>query len=352
MNSKKKIKLAIVGTDSLRGKEIKDVLDRKKIPLANIEFFDPEVKEEYSKLTQFRGEPKVIHSLESRFFLDADLVFLAADKESNRKIGILAKKKKFQAIDLSETFNRESGVPVVVAGVNDEIIVKEKPSLIANPHPVTVILSHLFYSVMQKYGISRAISFILQPVSAFENEGIAELVDQSLALLSSSTLKKKVFKDQIAFNFLPHTEKPDKDGFSPVERQIMGEIRKVIGDKCFPFSLSLVQAPVFHTYSIMTFLELTRKADCPGLQQLFKENIFFKFSSLGVTSSVSVAGKEQIFIGQIKKEDSIRNSFWVWAVADNLTRGSALNAFEIVKKIIYPARNNEGNISAFQTHSP
>jgi len=331
----KKFKLAVVGTDSLRGKEIKSILSQERIPLEKIDFFDPDVEEEYSKLTQFRGQAKVIHRLESDSLQSIDLVFLAADREVNREISTLAKKKKFQAIDLSETFNAEEKIPVVVAGVNDEIILKKRPPLIANPHPVTVILSHLFHLV-KRYGLSRAVTFILQPVSAFENAGIYELIDQSLALLNSKTMSKKVFKEQIAFNLLSHTEKLEKDGFSPVEKQIVKEIKRVLGDDEFPLSLSLIQAPVFHTYSIMVYLEIKKKINLQRLKDLFKESVFFKLYPPTIScpvSSVSVAGKEKIYVGQIKKEESFPNSFWIWTVADNLTRGSALNAFEIAKKI-------------------
>ena len=334
MKTKRKIRLALVGTDTLRGKEMKDVLNSNRLFFDSIDFFDPDVKEEYSKLTNFREEPRVVHHIDKDSLLNADLVFLAAGKEVNRRLGILAhREKRFQAIDLSETFNTEEKVPLVVAGVNDEIIEKEKPSLIANPHPVTVILSHLFHIILRKFGILKAISFVLQPVSAFEQSGIKELANQSFSLLSSSSMSKKVFKEQIAFNILSHVERPDKSGFSSVERQITSEVHRVLSKLDFPFSLSLVQAPVFHTYSIMTYLELKKKAGISGLRDLFKESTFFKLPPSSLSSPASVAGKDEIFVGQIKKDESLPNSFWIWTVADNMTRGSALNAFEIAKKI-------------------
>ncbi|MFQ6069356.1 MAG: Asd/ArgC dimerization domain-containing protein [Candidatus Aminicenantales bacterium] len=336
MRKKDKYRLALVGTDSLRGKEIKNVLDSRISIFGKVDFFDPDVEEEYSKLTQFRGEATVIHHLDEESLLSADLVFLASDRKINRNLGFLAEKKKIKTIELNETFNRDAGIPVVVAGVNDEIVIREEPFLIANPNPVTIILSHLFNLVQRNCGLSRAISFVLQPVSAFENEGIDELADQSVALLSSTSMKKKVFKEQIAFNLLSYTEKPGKDGFCPVERQIISEIKRVFKGREFPFSLSLVQAPIFHTYSIMSFFEVEKETDIAELQQLFERNVFFKFSPPSVScpvSSISVAGKEEIYIGQIKKEVSFANSFWVWTVADNLTRGSALNALEIAEKL-------------------
>lgn len=336
MKIDKKFRLALVGTDTLRGKEMKNLLEKGKLPCECIDFFDPDVSGEYSKLTQFMGEPKVIHPLLEASFSGTDLVFLAADKKSNRKFGDLAGKENFQAIDLSETFNSDENVPLVVAGVNSQAIHKGKPAMISNPHPVTIILSHVFHMLSRAYGILKAIAFVLQPVSAFEESGIDELAGQSVALLNSTTLPKKVFKDQIAFNLLSHFEAVSENGFSSSERQISREIARVFQDRSFPLSVSIIQAPVFHTYSIMTYLELEKPADISGLEERFKESSYFKLPSPRKSypvSSISVAGKEDIFIGQIKKEGSFLNSFWIWAVADNLTRGSALNALEIAKEI-------------------
>ncbi len=334
MGAIKKIRVAMVGTDSLRGKELRKILEMKNFPLKDIEFYDPDVEEEYSKLTQFRGEPKVIHHLEKDSLRSADLVFLAADKEVNREYGALASKQDFRAIDLSGTFNSEGSVPVVVAGVNDDLIKRKSFALIANPHPVAVVLSHIFHVVIRKFGIIRAISFILQPVSAFEESGIEELADQSYCLLSSESLSRKVFSEQIAFNILSHTEKADEDGFSSAEKQIQSELRRILPAQDFPLSLSIIQVPVFYTYSIMTFLELERKTDIQGMKNVFRAHPLFDLSLPTRSSPVSVAGKEKIFIGQIKREKSFPNSFWMWTVADNLILGSALNALEIAEKIL------------------
>lgn len=338
MKGRKRVKVVLVGTDSLHGKEMKNVLSKKKFPLGKIDFFDPDVESEYSKLTQFRGEAKVIYPLDKNSISMADLVFLAANKSISREYGILASKAKFRAIDLCGAFNDEEKIPIVVAGVNDDIILSEKFGLIANPHPVTIILSHLFHPAVKKFGLVKAIAFVLQPVSAFGDNGIKELASQSVAVLSSSSFSKKVFKAQIAFNLLSHTEAIDKNGVSSIERQIISEIRRVLESSSFPISLSVVQAPVFHAYSIMTYLELEKKASILALENLFKKSPYFKLSPLSLSSPVSsvlVVGKDKIFIGPIKKEESFPNGFWVWAVADNLTCGSALNAFEIAEKSFF-----------------
>ncbi len=334
MKAKKKFRVALIGTDSLRGKEIKNVLSVKRFPLTEIQFFDPAVEEEYSKLTQFADEPKVITRPNADALSGLDLVFLSSDAETNRTFGRLAAEKKYQAIDLTDTFSSEEDVPLIVAGVNDEILREKDFPLIANPHAVTIILASLLHRLAGKFEVSRAVAFVLQPVSAFDESGIEELAAQSAALLTSSALKKKVFREQVAFNLLSPTESPDANGFSSGERRILAEIKRVLQRPDLPLSLSLVQAPVFHTYAIMLYLELTSSAGIADLVRLYRESPLFKVGSRSAASpitAVSVAGKEPIFIGQIKKEETLPHAFWIWTITDNLTRGSALNAWEIAK---------------------
>ncbi len=334
MSRQKRISVALVGTDTFRGMEIKNVLEEKKFPLEKVEFFDPDVKETYSKLTEFQGEPRVILPLDKDAALKNDVVFLAADSQTNKAIGQLAAQKKIIAIDLNGTFNQEYKVPLAVAGVNHQAVLQNNPSLIANPHPVTIILSHVLSVMVEKFRLVKAVAIVLQPASAFDDPGIEELADQSFAVLNSSAINKKTFKTQIAFNLLSHTDSPDKDGFSSSEKQILSEIKRVLAIKDLPLSLSLIQAPVFHTYSLMIYLELDKNASIRDLVNLFEASPSFKVappSEYCPVSSVHVAGKDKIFVGQIKKETTKPNTFWVWAVADNLTRGSALNAFEILE---------------------
>jgi len=329
--------ISLVGSDSLQGEEMKNVLEKRKIPLAEMNFFDPKVDEEYSKLTQFRGQPKVIHHLDENSLFGSDLTFLASDQGISRKYGPIAAQNDIWAIDLLGTFNSEDAIPIVVAGVNDHVLRKAKPGLVANPHPVTIILSHLFHLLIPHYGFKGGVAFICQPVSAFDNPGIEELANQCYDALQGGSIQKNVFKTQIAFNLLSHVASPGADGFDQMEDQIVAEVRRVLGNPRLPLSLSVIQAPVFFTYSIMIRFELANKAEPSHLIDLFDASSYFKYSPptpVCPISAVSVTGKDRIHIGRIKQEQSLPNSFWIWAVADNLTRGSALNAYEVAEEIL------------------
>jgi len=328
------IRIALIGAESFRGKELKNVLEGKKFMLKRIEFFDPEIEEEYSKLTEFRGEPRVVLPLDEDAFADSDLVFLASDEKTNRKYAKLATEKKILAIDLNETFNQNKKVPVVVAGINHGDLLKKKPFLVANPHPVTIVLTHFLNAICKKYHPKEMTAFVLQPASAFEDEGIVELADQSFAVLNSSPVPKKIFKTQVAFNLISDIYPVDKEGFSSKENQIISETKRVLDMPDFPLSLAIIQAPVFHTYAIMLHLELEERTDIPGLSELFKKSAYFKvapsFPSRPVCCLRS-SGENEIYIGRIKREEGFPHKCWIWTVMDNLTRGSALNAYEIME---------------------
>ena len=333
---KTKHRLALVGTDSLRGQEIKNILAQKKFPAFEIELFDPDVEEDYSKLTQFKKEPMVVHSLKPDLLDGKDLVFLASDTETDTSLGRLAEEGRFKAIDLSETFNTREDVPLLVSGVNDDGLKGAVPPLVANPNAVTIILSGLFHRIVPRFGMKRAVAFVLRPVSAFDDAGIQELASQSVALLNSTIPKTKVFKEQIAFNLLSHTDALDADGFGSVERRLVTEVRRVLCKLELPLVLSILQVPVFHTYAIMTYLELKDEAEIETIESLLKSAPFkmTPFRTSCEATPLKVSGKDEIFVGQIKREPDNPKAFWIWLVADNLTRGAALNAFELARKIV------------------
>lgn len=329
MSGRRSFRIALIGSDSFRGKEIQSALGGGAFPIKTIEFYDPDVKEEFSKIGEFDGQPKVVHHLDAAMLEGLDLVFLAADQATSLEYGRHAVDRGARAIDLTEAFSDDPSVPVVVTGVNDDVLSDGAVALAANPNPATIILSHVLHSVRRSFGIEKAVSVILEPGSVYEEDGIQELADQGLAMLSAGEMPRKVFGDQLAFNLLTHVDKLDKNGCSRREKRILAETRRVLGGKDLPMSLSLILAPVFHGYSVMTYIELGSDAGLAELRAGLKNDPCMDASASGGTERISpltAAGTDKIFIGLLKKEVSIPRGFWIWAVADNLTLGSALNA--------------------------
>ncbi len=337
MAARTKTKLAIIGGETLRGRELKEALSQSEWAAVDVEFFDPDVVEDYSRLTDFRDEPRVVRTLKGEDLEGKDLVFNASEKASGPALRQMAAEHKFRLYDLSESFNDDPTVPLVVAGINDEALDRRKTKILTNPNPATVILAHLFHALEPAFGLAKAVTLVLQPVSAFDDPGIQELASQSAALLSGADPERKVFKEQIAFNLLSHTEKPDEDGSCTGELQVAAEVRRVLGRPDLPLSLSAIQAPVFHAYTLVTYFELKKNADLAGLEAVFAGRPVFALTPFreGCSASpLSVAGKPEIFVGRLKRDSASPRAFWVWLLADNLTRGSALNAVETARRFL------------------
>lgn len=331
-----KLRMALIGTDSLRGQEIRAVFNAKPFPVENFEFYDPDVAEEYSRLTDFQGEARVVSAPTPESMDGVDLVFLASNREINRRYGKLAIKKNYRAIDLGEAFAEDPSVPKIVAGVNDRDALLTEPPVIANPHPASILLSHVLHAVASKSPLRRAAVMVLQPASAFDQNGIKELADQSVAMLQNSAIEKSVFKAQAAFNLLSQVSPVDEGGFSAVERQIVREVRSVLASPRMPLTVSLIQAPVFHAYSVLVYLELKDDIPREDIGAALKRSPYVRYSAPSLScpvSSLRAAGKDKILVGQLKKDGSLPRSYWMWAVSDNLTRGSAVNAYELARNM-------------------
>ena len=156
-------------------------------------------------------------------------------------------------------------------------------------------------------------------------------------MLRGSQIEKRVFKTQIAFNLLSHTDAVNSNGVTSTEEQLIYELKRIFNKSELRLAVSLIQAPVFHTYSIMSRCLLKREASITDLEDLFKNARSFEMGSSipsHPTTSVAVAGKDQIYVGRIKRDSSFPKSFWIWIVADNLTRGSSVNALEIAEVVL------------------
>jgi len=335
--SSRQFRVALIGTNSLRAQEIREQLASGLIPLNSIEFYDPGVEEEYSQLTEFQGEAKVIHHPDVYLLEGLDLVFLAADQETNLKFGQLAKDKGYRAIDLAGSFAGWPEVPAVVVGVNDRILDNKKIALAANPHPVSIIITQVLSALARLAPVLRSLAVVLQPASAYEQAGIEELAEESFSLLSSGNYERKIFPEQMAFNSFPLTEKAAPAGHSLKEKQVEQEIKSILSGQNISFSLSMIQVPVFHGYSLMVYTELAENRALTEVENVFKKNRLFRYfppNSSQLISNKLVAGENEIFVGHLRRDSDRPGSFWLWVAADNLTAGSAVNALELARKML------------------
>jgi aspartate-semialdehyde dehydrogenase len=311
-----------LGIKSLRGKEIKETLERSSIPIGKIYFYDFSVESEWSLLTDFKGEPYVVKYPTEDMFKDANIILVASPEGIDQKFLLKAMEEGTFIIDLSNSFNEDENVPLIVDGINHELI--KGVSIIANPHPISIILSLVFHQLRKKFEIDNISSVAFQPVSEFQEEGVEEFINQTVAILNATNIPRKVLKEQRAFDLIPESEKN--------ERKIVRELERILGIKSS--SITIIKAPVFHCFAVMTFLTISGDPKIEELEAEFRKNPKFKILARNQTPTpASVAGRDGIFI-KISKNADFPSRYSIWTVSDNFRTGFAKNAISIIQRIV------------------
>ncbi len=321
--------MAIVGSTTLKGKELREVLVEKRFPVKKMRLLD--VKEE-GKLTEFDGEPKLVQKIEEDSFDGVDIAFFCGDPAETVKYLTWAEKKGFTAIDLSQAHLAKKNVPIVVMGINEGKILRNR-GIIKNPHPITISLCTVLHLLIRAFGIQYSVCTVYQPASEYGEEGMDELFNQTISILNFKRAEGKIFTKQVAFNLIPRVKKPYSKRYLHYESELINEIKAVMGREFPPFTLSMIQAPVFHSHAISMFVALKSEPTAEEVESQLKASAALCQDPLSPTP-VEAAGSDIINLGRVRRDNQIDRGYWLWTVTDNLRRGCALNAVSIAELLI------------------
>jgi aspartate-semialdehyde dehydrogenase len=328
-----------VGGETLLGKEVNELLEARKIP-ASIELvasFDPDESTKAASILAIGAEePVVMSSIESAELSSAQILILAASKESGHKVYDKIRGAKPAPVvidltgaleDLAETRLRAPMVEPAGFEAKGPVQTIAHPAAIA----IALLLTHL-----QKAGaVRRSVIEIFEPVSERGKAGIDELQKQAVALLSFKPLPKAVFDAQISFNMLSEYGSEAPQSLEEIELKIDRHLASLLAASGAPMpSLRLIQAPVFHGYSVSVWVEFEEN---PGMDRIFQalgsSHIDVRTKDHEPPTNVGVAGQGGITVGSIAQDRNQPRAWWLWLVADNL-QIAAENAGEVVREYL------------------
>ena|SRR5665213_2230714 len=342
-SSGRRASIAIVGGETLLGKEVHELLEGRKIP-ANIQLvasFDPDESSKAASILAIgKEEPLVMSSIEAADLGSAQIVILAAAKETGHKAYEKIRGAKPAPIvidltgaleDLAETRLR---APMVEPPGFDA-----KGPVQTVAHPAAISIALLLTRLQKAGSIRRSVIEVFEPVSERGKAGIDELQKQAVALLSFKPLPKAVFDAQVSFNMLSEYGSEARLPLAEIELKIDRHLASLLatsdkeGGAPMP-SLRLIQAPVFHGYSMSAWVEFEEN---PGLDRIFQSlgssNIDVRGTDHEPPTNVGVAGQGGITVGSIAPDRNQPRAWWVWLVADNL-QIVAENAGEVVRECL------------------
>jgi len=333
VTSRELYRVAIIGAATLKGKELKEVLEDRNFPAADIRLLDDE--ESLGQLDSVADEATFIQSVLPENLQGSDIVFFASDASFTLKNWSLAKKSGAMVVDLSYALETEPGGAVRAPWIERELEQAEgvRPpaqldsTLAIVAHPAAVVLALLLLRAQKSGTLRNAICTAFEPASEHGRRGLDELHGQTVNLLSFQQMPNEVFDTQIAFNMLARYGEKSVPPLESVERRILAHLEKIAEGRAALPALALAQAPIFHGHVFSLYLEFDQPVATADLSRVLAGD-HVSVAALGEDSptNVGAAGQDEILV-EVRRDAHHERGLWVWAAADNL-RIAALTAID------------------------
>lgn len=326
----KKYKLALVGATGLVGRTARTVLEEKNLPISEYVFFSS-CKSAGTKLT-FMGKEYTVRELKEDSFDEGfDFAIFSAGGETSKKYSPIAVSKGCIVVDNSSAFRMDKDVPLVVPEVNSDDI-KWNKGIIANPNCSTIQAVVPLKPLDDKYNIKRIVYSTYQAVSGAGKGGVDDLEN------GLKGMPPKKFPHPIVNNCLPHIDVFEENGYTKEETKMINETRKILGKPDLRVTATTVRVPILNSHSESINVEFENAFDLDELKNLLKNSSGIILEDDPKNNIYPLAqnanGHDEVYVGRIRRDYSVPFGINMWVVADNIRKGAATNAIQIVEKLI------------------
>ncbi|NMP29097.1 aspartate-semialdehyde dehydrogenase [Rahnella sp. SAP-1] len=325
--------IALLGATGAVGEALLDLLSERQFPVGEI--FPLASERSAGQTLRYNGKSALVHDAAEFDWSQVQLAFFVAGVEASAKYAEEAANQGCLVIDSSGLFAMEPDVPLVVPGVNPDVLSHYRNrNIVAVADSLTCQLLTAIKPLTELAGLSRLHVTSLLSVSALGKAAVDDLAGQSARLLNGIPAEEGVFRKQLAFNLLPLLS--DDEGSVLQERRLVDQVRKVVQDEGLPISVSCVQSPVFYGHAQVVHLEglrpLSAEEARAELEQIADINLSEEDDFPTQVSDAS--GNASLSIGCLRNDYGIPELLQFWSVADNVRFGGALMAVETAEKLI------------------
>ena len=322
----KRVNLAIVGVTGLVGQTFLKVLEKRKFPINQVYFFAS--SKSAGKVIEFNGQSYTVEELtEDSFNQEIDIALFSAGGTVSKKFAPIAKSKGIRVVDNSSAWRMEPGVPLVVPEVNPSSIT-EDDYLIANPNCSTIQSVVPLKVLHERYKIKRLVYSTYQAVSGSGRGGLHDL----------ETGEVSCYPHPIIHNCIPHIDVFLDNGYTKEEMKMIEETRKILNDPNLKVTATTVRVPVKMGHCVSVNVEFENPFELEDVQEMLRsvEGIVIVDEVLSnqYPMPISVEGKDEVFVGRIRRDFSLDHGLNLWVVADNIRKGAATNTIQIAELLL------------------
>lgn len=329
----KKFNVAVVGATGMVGGKFLEVLTERQLPVDNYYLFAS--AKSAGKKIDFMGKEHTVIELTKENVISlkgkVDFALFSAGAGVSKEFAPIFAEIGAIVVDNSSQWRMHDDVPLVVPEVNPEDV-KWNHGIIANPNCSTIQAVVALKPLYDKFGIKRIVYSTYQAVSGAGVAGYNDLKDG----INGAAPKK--FPRPIAFNMLPHIDVFMEDGYTKEEWKMIVETRKILHDESLRVTATTVRVPVFYGHSESINVEFCKKCEkqdvvnalenFPGIIVMddVKNNVY--------PTPLDAENHDEVFVGRIRMDESVDSGANLWVVADNIRKGAATNAVQIVELLI------------------
>ena len=330
------MKIAIVGASGAVGQEFLAILENHPMPIEELRLFGS--KRSAGTTYRFRGEDIVVRELQHNDdFMDIDVALCSAGGSTSLEFAETITKHGAFMIDNSSAFRMEEDVPLVVPEVNGEDAFNAPRRIIANPNCTTIQMVVALGAIERLSHIERVHVATYQSASGAGATGMQELYDQQKAIAEGNDPKVEKFAYQLAYNLIPHIDVFQDNDYTKEEMKMFHETRKIMHSD-IRTSATCVRVPVMRAHSEAIWVETEEEISVEQVREAFKQTkgivLVDDPSQKQYPMPLFAQGTNPVYVGRIRKDLSNERGITFWCVADQIRKGAALNAVQILELLV------------------
>lgn len=325
--------IAVVGASGLVGRKILQVLDERKFALGKVVAIASDSSA--GKDVNVNGKAHTLQKISPEIFKNLEFAFFSAGAAVSHEWAPIAAKEGCIVIDNSSAFRMAEDVPLVVPEVNRKDMFRNK-GIISNPNCSTIQMVMVLKPLDDAFKIKRVVVSTYQSVSGAGHKGVMALENEITNI--DDLAGKSPFPHKIAYNAIPQIDVFFDDGYTKEELKMINETRKIMGKRDLSITSTCVRIPTIGGHGESVNIEFDKKVTPEGVREALQS-----FKGVTVVDNPSAndypmprdaEDKDDVFVGRIRTDNSVKHGINLWIVSDNVRKGAATNAVQIAEEYV------------------
>ncbi|OCA89587.1 MULTISPECIES: aspartate-semialdehyde dehydrogenase [unclassified Bacillus (in: firmicutes)] len=341
--NEKKLHVAVVGATGAVGQQMIDTLQKRNFPIGKISLLSS--SRSAGKQIEFNGETITVQEAKPESFEGVDIALFSAGGSISKALAPEAVKRGAIVVDNTSAFRMDENVPLVVPEVNEDDLRKHQ-GIIANPNCSTIQMVAALEPIRKAYGLKKIIVSTYQAVSGAGAAAVEELNTQASDILAGKTVNPSILPVkgaekhyQIAFNAIPQIDVFGENGYTFEEMKMVNETKKIMHLPSLQVAATCVRLPIAVGHSESVYIEIENN----GVSAEQVKEILLNAPGIVLQDDpanqvypmpADCVGKNEVFVGRVRKDLDEDAGFHMWVVSDNLLKGAAWNSVQIAESLI------------------